>query len=479
MTNASTNTESGYTGLGTTENGAVSYDTTTDHRLNLFFKTVRDICDFPYGTDRLFDLIENSWLVDPLDTMKIIMNWRDCRGGKGDQDGPLSALIYIESNYNDWFNANFKVIPEYGSWLDLIKLWHFVGTESKNLIMYFIVDTLESDVEKSENESVSLLAKWIPSENSKWDRIKKPRFILELCRNLFHTENVNSYNICTLRKNILTPLRKKIDIVETRLCQRQPIIYQTVPSLAMHKYKSVFMHRDAIGFREYLSRVKTGESKINAGQLFPHDLVRQYLHGLEEDPVIEEQWRVIKEKYVFTNSIAVCDVSGSMDGTPMQVAIALGLLCLYDNRLITFSEIPELHYVPDGSLYSQVQNVKDMMWGSNTNFEGVMNLVLVLSKSIDRVYVFSDMQFDQAMGYSNMDLMKKKFRQANLKMPQIIFWNLRGSTKDYPAVCTENVVMLSGYSPTLLNFITDMEINPVKLMLQIIRSPRYDLIQSP
>lgn len=462
-----------------TENGALSYNTSTDHRLNLFFKTVRDLCEFPYGSDRLFDLIENSWSVNPLDTMKIIMNWRDCRGGKGDRDGPLSALIYIENNYTEWFNVNFKIIHEYGSWLDLIKLWHFVSKDAKDLIMDYIIDTLENDVKKMENESVSLLAKWIPSENSKWDRFSKPRFVLELCRNLFHVEKVTGEHIRILRKIILTPLRKKIDIVETRICQRQPVDYEKVPSVAMNKYKHVFLSRDATGFKEFLTRVKSGESKINAGQLFPHDLVKQYLHGSPEDPVIEEQWRVIKEKFVFTNAIAVCDVSGSMDGTPMEVAIALGLLCLCNNRLITFSEIPELHFVPDGSLHSQVQNVKNMIWGSNTNFEGVMNLVLGLSTNIERVYVFSDMQFDQAMGYTNMELMKKKFIQANMKMPQIVFWNLRGSTKDYPAICTENVVMLSGYSPSLLNSITSTDINPLNVMLQIIRSPRYDLIISP
>lgn len=465
----------------TTENGAVSYESTNDPRLDLFFKTVRDICKFPLASDQLIDLVDNSWIVDPLDTMKIIINWRDCRGGKGDYDGPLTTLIHIEKMYKDWFQCNFKVIPEYGSWLDLIKLWHYVGEDSKNLIMDHIIETLESDFNASENESTTLLAKWIPSENSKWDRIKQPRFIIEMCRNLFQVIIVKNDHIRKLRKDVIAPLRKRIDIVETRICQNQSINYEHVPSVAMNKYKSIFISRDATGFMEYLEKVKNNEAKINVGQLFPHNLVRQYLKiDSKEDPVIEEQWRTMKEKYVFSNSIAVCDVSGSMEGTPMEVAIALGLLCLFNNRLITFSEVPELHYVPDGSLFSQVNNVKNMTWGSNTNFKGVMDLVLGLSTgNIERVYVFSDMQFDQAMGHTNMSLMKSKFKQANIKMPRIIFWNLRGSTKDFPATCMDNVVLLSGYSPSLLNSITNEDISPLQIMLQIIRSPRYDLIKKP
>lgn len=462
-----------------TENDAISYGTTNDPRLDLFFKSVNKSCEFPYESKYINDLIEKSWEVSPLDTMKIIMNWRDCRGGKGDNNSSISALLYIESKYPKWFQTNFETIPEYGSWLDLIKLWHYVSKNTKNLIMSFIIDTLDSDIMKPKNESVTLLAKWIPSENSKWDRIKKPRFIIELCKDLFQTDQVSSDLICILRKDILTPLRKRIDIVETNICQMQPIAYENVPSLAMNKYKKVFLNRDPIGFNEYLGKVIKKEKTINSSQLFPHDLVRQYLNGLPEDTVIEEQWLNIKKKYEFINSIAVCDVSGSMEGTPMEVSIALGLLCLCENRLITFSEIPELHFVPNGSLYSQVQSVKNMMWGSNTNFEAVMNLVLGLSVVIERVYIFSDMQFDKAMGHTNIDFMKKKFSKAKLTMPQIIFWNLRGSTKDFPATSEDNIIILSGYYPSLINFINNTNINPLNVMLNIINDPRYDFVVSP
>jgi hypothetical protein len=280
------------------------------------------------------------------------------------------------------------------------------------------------------------------------------------------------------------------------MCDKEfdQIEYSSVPSVAMNKYKKAFRRNDKERFQEFLTKVANGETKINASQVYPHDLVRQYLTATKEDPVIEAQWKVIKEKAqqtgAFNDSIVVCDVSGSMEGTPMEVAIALGLLGLFENTLITFSEEPTLHRVPEGSLYEQVKNVRHMKWGYNTNFERVMDLVLGLcfrdpSKAIKRIYIFSDMQFDAAMGGRNLDThfvnVQKRFAAADLEMPQIVFWNLRGETKDFPVSFDQKgVVLMAGYSPSLLNSLLDGEdITPLSIVQNIISSPRYDLVKAP
>lgn len=496
-----------------TENGANSFVSTLDHRLNLFFKTTRDVGVLPGEEGKkyknedgievepmdnqiLYDMIDDSWRVNPLDTMKILMNWRDCRGGKGDHRGFIVAMTYIEDKYSDWFYENIDIIPEYGCWLDLVKLWHFVSDTGKNVIMKTIVTQLKQDHDKLsvEDRSVSLLAKWLPSENSKWDRYTKKRFVIAICKELYGARVVTGDHIRSLRTCFLVPLRKRLSILETKLCIKDydNIKYDTVPSVAMHKYRKAFIRNDKERFEEYLDLVKSGVKKINASQVYPHDLVRQYLsHGKAEDPVIEAQWNDIKTKVrasgVFNDSIVVCDVSGSMSGTPMEVAIALGLLGLCNNKLITFSEHPTLHHVPDGSLYSQVANVRRMEWGCNTNFEKVFDLVIgmcSMGTHIKRVYVYSDMQFDQAFCGGDMthfQILKQKFEDFGLSIPQIVFWNLRGDTKDFPVTCDERgVVMMSGYSPSLLSSIVDGDdISPLTMLLKIINSPRYDMVKQP
>lgn len=489
-----------------TDNGAPSLASTLDPRLNLFFKTVRDLGSFDKITDEkstendgLYNLIDASWAVNKLDTMKILMNWRDCRGGKGDHSGFLVAIAYLWGIDPDWVDANMHIIPEYGSWLDLIKLWHVCPINQSSILAY-IANKLQTDKQLLDNKmsGISLVAKWIPSENSKWDRYSKDRFCISLCRRLFNATSPTGNDLKHLRKDFLAPLREHLSIVETKMCQKQynQIEYEKVPSVAMNKYKNAFYRNDNDRFSRYIESVCAGKTKINSSQVYPHDLVRQYLSGeqSEVNNVIEAQWKDIKTKVqasgAFDKSLCVVDVSGSMEGTPMEVAIALGLLSLNannKNQVITFSAHPKLHTITDSSLYKQVKNIERMEWGYNTNFMAVMDVVIQMleeGSDIERLYVFSDMQFDAAFPNStsaHYEILKQRFAEKKLTMPTIVFWNLQGNTTDFPVTCNDKgVIMLSGYSPSLLSSILDDdEITPLSMMFKVIHGPRYDMVVAP
>jgi hypothetical protein len=221
--------------------------------------------------------------------------------------------------------------------------------------------------------------------------------------------------------------------------------------------------------------------------------------GGEDDAVLDEQWKVHKarvaETGAFKDSLIVCDVSGSMAGTPMEVAIALGLLGMNDNRLITFHESPTVHTIPDGSLREQVKRAMAMPWGGSTNIEKVFDIVLEIAKSegpIKRIFVFSDMQFDAAfyggsarnepqLAKTQFERAQWRFANANLPMPQMVYWNLNGSTKDFPVRSNEaGVIMLSGFSPSLLKSVMDnTTLSPLHTLLATIRVDRYNKIQAP
>ena len=117
------------------------------------------------------------------------------------------------------------------------------------------------------------------------------------------------------------------------------IEYSTVPSVAMKLYgranvshheerkSGAFRRHDVDRFGDYLDRVREGKSKINTVGIQPHELASAA--RMQYDETIELQWNTLLEKLrkipSMGSSMAVVDVSGSMNGTPMDVAVALGL----------------------------------------------------------------------------------------------------------------------------------------------------------
>jgi len=481
-----------------TENGAPSLSTTNNARLDLFFKLVRDITE-----EDLIKKIDESWKEDPLDTLKIIFQSRDCRGGKGDRKPFLLSMEHIARRYTNWFLVNLNQISFFGRWLDYIELYDKVDS-IRDFIVGIFVEQLIKDKEET-SPTVSLAAKWFPGEEKKFDNgIRKA-----VCMKLFDIKkekHFSSWHQMKLRKEYITPLRKKIEILETFMCEQKwsEIKYERVPGVAMTDFKDSFRRHDLDRFEAYLDDVKNNKSKINATTVYPHTLVEKYFYNYDNkypDDVIEEQWKVLEKTISMDDATVVADVSRSMEGLPMLVSIALGILISsnnkspnFKNQLITFHTNPQYIDISDcETLYDKVKKVENMPWGGSTNFEKVFELILnkcLLNGDLppSKVIVLSDMQFNVASGYTTykpnnttFENIKKKFKQYNLPFPEMIFWNLRGDTGDFPVnSSTEGVTMLSGFSQTLLNSImSGRTLTPYNILRQIIDNPRYSSIKTP
>ena len=72
--------------------------------------------------------------------------------------------------------------------------------------------------------------------------------------------------------------------------QWDKIDYQRVPSRANLIYNNAFLRHDEDRRRAFLEKVKTGEAKINAGTLFPHDIVNKYRYVNGVDDSLEALW---------------------------------------------------------------------------------------------------------------------------------------------------------------------------------------------
>ena len=275
---------------------------------------------------------------------------------------------------------------------------------------------------------------------------------------------------------------------------------------------------------------KTGTVKV--GALLPHEITEKarvcHLNRLnlqEPEKLIEEkldeeklevdlQWYSITQNLYKTMAstakrcwVPVCDVSGSMSGEPMQVAIALSLLLAEVNRpetgwhgkMFTFDTEPELISVFDlegSSIENPIRDigeaayrVSEMGWGGSTDIVKTMQLFCKTAQanqtSIEEMthhglVIFSDMMFDNAVGESwetTHETIVKLFRNAGYPTaPRIIYWNLRASHLSPVAQDTKGVVLMSGFSTQLLNNFLDGNLDdftPIAQLRAVLEKKAY------
>ncbi|KAI3865946.1 hypothetical protein MKX03_036805 [Papaver bracteatum] len=408
-----------------------------------------------------------------------------------------------------------------------------------DLFAEFLISDLKY-LNSGEFGKISLASKWCPSLDSCFD--KATLLCESIARRIFpRNSNPDYENILEahytyrirrrLRKEYLVPLRKVLELPEVYIMWNS-LPYSHVSSVAMKKYKSFFKERDKKRFNQYLESVKKGETKIAAGALLPHEVIAS-LNDHEEDGdcnVAELQWRRMVDDMTkigkLNDCLAICDVSGSMRGTPMEVSVALGLLISemsrepWKGKLITFHQNPTLHEIKGDDLKSKTTFIKQMEWGMTTNFQKMFDIILEVAvegklkedQMIKRLFVFSDMEFDEATGKTknkndtsqtyydpknrfwmlpdadevpedqwetDYKVIQKKFREKGyINVPEIVFWNLRDSRSTPVLGHQKGVALVSGFSKNSLKLFLEgsdlSEITPVGIMEKAISGEEYN-----
>ncbi|CAA3021155.1 Hypothetical predicted protein [Olea europaea subsp. europaea] len=379
-----------------------------------------------------------------------------------------------------------------------------------DMISDFFVELLKSDLEKLSSgnlSKISLAAKWCPSVDSSYD---KATLICEsVARKMFPKENHPEYEGVEeahyvyrvrdrLRKDVLVPLHKALELPEVFMSAKEwnVLPYNRVASVAMKNYKVLFLQHDGERFQEYLNKVKRGDAKIAAGALLPHEIIEQ-LDDEESDEVAELQWKRMVDdllkKGKLRDCLAICDVSGSMSGTPMEVSVALGVLVSelseepWKGKVITFSANPELQEVKGETLKAKTEFVRHMEWGMNTDFQKVFDRILDVAvegklseeQMIKRLFVFSDMEFDKASKNpweTDHQAIQRKFSEKGYQnVPEIVFWNLRDSRSTPVLANQSGVALVSGFSKNLLTIFLEGGgiVNPEEVMELAISGEEY------
>jgi hypothetical protein len=276
------------------------------------------------------------------------------------------------------------------------------------------------------------------------------------------------------------------------------IEYSKLPSKAMSDYMKAFSKNDLARFQEYLSSVEKGEVKINAGAVYPYDIVKNMKTGNAKGANV--QWDALPNYMEGNNErlLPMVDVSGSM-GSPagqnanvtcMDVAISLGLYISERNEgpfkdaFITFTSNPTLQYLK-GSLSERYRQIQGPV-GYDTNVEKAFRMLL--TKAVESnvapeemptmILMLSDMEFNcgSVRGWTAQDMVESLYTQAGYTMPKIVYWNIqpRGDNNKPVQFDKEGTALVSGFSPALLtNLLAGKDMTPISMMLSVIDSERY------
>lgn len=479
-----------------TENGARAYSTTGKALLDLFAQigALR-----PRTEKEIADKYAAAFAADPMLATKMLFYAGNVRGGLGERRTFRICLKWLAQNHADIVIKNAALIPHFNRWDSMFVL---IGTAAEKEMWKVIADQLNTDMaavaasKGKKAQPISLLAKWMPTETAS---SKDTRALARKCMtNLGLTPRAY--------RKVLSALRKHLRVVETSMSAQEweAIQYTQVPSYAMKNYRKAFAKHDPDGFSAYKASLVKGETKVNASTLFPYDLVSQYtrsrgywgMRAANPDTIVEAQWKALPNYVEGENNILVmADVSGSMDGRPMDTSVGLATYFAqhnkgdYHNLYMTFTDQPHFIELREGATLAEcIAKVMNTDVGYNTNLEAAFDHILkhavnngVSNDELPKaLVVISDMEIDRYMRQSKMDFvdaMKAKFARYGYRCPKLILWNVE-ARNDTVLSKQEDVLLVSGQAAsTFRELCGNLDGKTAwDLMLETLGNKMYDCI---
>ena len=499
-----------------TENGALTHFTTMDGLMDLFamgaaYRTRTD--------EDVILLFKNAFDADPVYALKCLFYIRDVRGGQGERRFFRVATKWLAKYNTAAMQRNLIHVPEFGRWDDLFV---FIGTPLETAALDIIKHQLALD---AQCKTPSLLAKWMPSENTSSAKTVKTAKVVRKYLGM----SPKQY------RKVLSALRARINVLERLMSEGRwdEIEFDKIPSKAGIKYKNAFARHDIERMKSdkivqsYADFAKSETTKVNAKALYPYEVVAK---GIEVMGIRRSGWgysshaaksmddtdRLMVNKYwenlqdYFNgksfNGLAVVDTSASMRGydaaSPINVAISLGMYCAerakgpFAGHYVAFSRNPRLVSVQGVDFCDKVKRIYDANLCENTNIEATFDMLLNTAianhcsqdELPQNIMVISDMEFDQGTsegwGYNRttfnaktvMEKMRVKWANHGYRMPHLIYWNVQARQNNIPEDMGCGLVSyVSGMSPSIFEQIMSGKTG-YDLMMEKLDSARYECI---
>lgn len=498
-----------YHNTSVTENGALGYRTTGRALLDLSsavssFRNAKP--------EEIIDKFVKAYYEDRMLALRWLFFAGDVREGLGERRLFRILLSYLAGSHIGTARALLPLIPEYSRWDVVVSLLGTpLGDEAADMIRAQLAKDRQS---MQAGGSVSLCAKWLPSENASSAHTRQTARLLAKRLSMTNRQY----------RQMLSALRSYLDIVEIKMSDGRwgEIAYEAVPSRANLVYNKAFLRNDEERRREFLGAVKKGEKSVHAGVLYPHDIVHSYQEaGTHQwswvlrpvDDALEELWRALPD-YVqgAGNTLCIADGSGSMTTkvgntqvSCLDVANALAIYfaehCTgqFRDLYITFSERPQFVDLSQGhSLHDKIEIALHHDEVANTNIEAVFELILDAAVKThmtqedfpENILILSDMEFDVATRTSAgnggwaypdeklFDTFARRYAQHGYRLPRLVFWNICSRTQTIPI--RENalgVALVSGFSPVNMRMVLSNELDPFRALTEQLMVPRYDAVE--
>jgi hypothetical protein len=520
-------------------NGADVNTTTNDERVDLFTMLTRGL--EPSYMEKCIQAIYQSCDMERIqDLWVMVFQTRDIRGGKGERQLFYQLLTILAEVDMAMTEKVLALIPEYGCWRDLWEIHSRVRS-----LRYPILDLVKKEYLKNvahyrldQPSKMNLLPKWLPREKSK----TYPGLARAIACHVYPEESVRKALI--VYRLMCSAMNRDLKTVEIDMCGKswKRITPEKVPGRCLKNCDKAFLNEkmESSGddpelrfpddedrmecrahFKEFLEDIKAGKKKAHgANVVMPHELVvKTDSHGISVDQqdLIQAQWDSIREETAKAGGLGkcvpMCDFSGSMSGTPMEVSKALGILIsevnhpLFKDHILTFDSTPTWHsFAKLKTLKQKLKSMNRVGQGTSTDFYKACRLILdrmvlrnvPVGEEPEDLIVITDMGFDQAMnpyGHTStwetqLTRIRREFQLAGeglygagkgWKAPRIVIWNVRAEFKDFHATADqEGVVQLSGWSPSILKALQKGGVQvqtPYDGMRQILDDTRYDPVR--
>lgn len=444
-----------------TANGMRAQASTLNKIVDLFFSI---------GASRGKDItphFEAAYQQDADLALRVALWSRDVRGGAGERELFRTILQHLENRHTDAAMRLIPLVSELGRWDDLLVF-------KSAALQRAAFDHIKLGISAGNG----LCAKWMPRKGSTAEALRA---------HLGFTPKQYRKTLVNLTK-----------VVETQMCAKdwENIQFGHVPSVAMSRYSKAFGRNATVSFSAYKAALADGTAKINAGAVYPYDVIKTMRVG-GDAAVAVAQWEALPDYVGDASILPVVDVSGSMSCpaggnknlTCMDVSLSLGLYLADKNKgpfkdaFVTFSDKPVIQ-VLRGDLAAKLDQLQRSEWGMSTNLNAVFDRILdVATKNhlpADQlpqyVLILSDMQFNECVEHddSAYEMIVRKYTDAGYAVPNVVFWNLNDSGSKPVSFDKKGTALVSGFSPSIMTSILGAKtLSPESVMLEAIMQPRY------
>ena len=482
----------------------------TEKILSIFFQITRKI-PIDYLKKLLDDCIKLEDKQILIDLIILTFHVRNYHSGKGEKSLFRFMYMYLYDNgYSETMTSLLPVIIDYGSWKDYNLLAQdFLEKKNKNMV-YIILNLIKSQIltdkleheisiEQNRKPNLSLVAKYAPKQNHKFDILSK---ILAL--KIFGNDKSRAKKY----RKLLSTLNKSLETTEIYMCNKEfsKIDPNKVPYMSKQIYEKSFLNlksnsdlfsEDIENFRyphdedrnQCRNNFKNAENNPNKSKCnYTFKNIIKYLINpnltAKQKETLNNEWKQVFKTHLENNNslhlIPIIDISSSMKGAISEIANIIGVIVSelafekYKNKIYSFSEdVTYVEFKDEDLLFNKITKLNEnLKWDTRINIEKTFENILQIAikdklkdNEIPDILIVTDMDFDDAL--ANRDLYNvtylkfyNKFFHEGIKntgmpwkVPIIKYWNIKGEFSVNLNNEIKNIKIYRGYSQMLFEHV--------------------------